>query len=280
MTRELAEAQAGRGEMGTGSGERPGPSKGPTRREAPVRFAGWVALVTGASSGIGRAIAKRLAQDGCAVGLVGRDARRLQAVADEIRPLGTPVTVAVADVRKEEDVVRAIEAVEQALGPVDIAVNSAGVSLPEFRPVERLSPAQWQEMVEINLHGTYYVCHHVVGGMKARGRGAIVNVGSTAAHRCLPGNTPYAASKYGVRALTEGLAEECDGTGVRVFLVSPGPVDTPIWDKKSEPVDAAWRAELLKPEDIAEIVSWWLHLPPRVRIDEILVRPAKTAPLQ
>lgn len=261
-----------------------------------------VAFVTGASSGIGRAIAVRLAQDGCDVGLVGRDPGRLREVAEEIRSLGaragtraagtrapetgTPGTraagnrvvgvravTAVADVRKEEDVVRAIQTVQEELGPIDIAVNSAGISLPEFRDVEHLSPAQWQEMIEINLHGTYYVCHHLVPQMKKRRKGAIVNVGSTAAHRCLPGNTAYAASKYGVRALTEGLAEECDGTGVRVFLVSPGPVDTPIWDKKSEPVDQAWRAELLRPEDIAEIVSWWLHLPPRVRIDEILVRP-------
>ena len=165
---------------------------------------------------------------------------------------------------------------EEELGPIDILINSAGVSQSGKEYLENINSQAWDLNLETNLRGTYLTCHHLIGAMKARGRGTIVNIGSTGAHRCLPGNTAYSASKFAVRALTEGLAEECDGTGVRVHLISPGPVDTNIWDKKINPPELEEREHMLRADDIADIALWLISRPAHIRIDEIIVRPTAT----
>lgn len=231
------------------------------------------AVVTGASQGIGRSVALMLAKEGAALGLLGRDTKRLAEVAHECANPKTKVHVENAEIADQITVNTAIEAVEAALGPIDVLVNCAGVSQPAPLLLEELQPKQWERILDTNLAGTYFACHKVIAGMKARGWGIIINIGSTGAHRSLAGNTAYAASKFAVRALTGGLAEECDGTGVRVALVSPGPVNTPIWDKKTNPPSAAQRAIMLEAEDIAETVSWLISRPTHVRIDEIIIRP-------
>ena len=231
------------------------------------------ALVTGAGSGIGRAVAEALAKQGHAVGLVARTSIQLSEVAARCNDLGAHTCIATADIRSETSVVEAIQKIEQELGPVDILVNSAGVSQTDKAYLENIDNQAWSLNLETNLRGTYLTCHYLVGAMKARRRGVILNIGSTGAHRCLPGNTAYSASKFAVRALTEGLAEECDGTGVSVYLISPGPVDTGIWDKKKNPPELEEREHMLRPEDIADIALWLISRPAHVRIDEIVVRP-------
>ncbi len=232
------------------------------------------ALVTGASSGVGRRVAERLAERGANLAILGRDAARLEETAAAATAAGAKVVMLPGDIADEAYVRRAFAEAEAHLGPPEIVVNCAGISLPERMTVETIEPTRWDEMIATNVRGTYLTCHLAVGGMKARGRGAIVNIGSTAAHVAKPGVSAYAASKFAVRALTDALIEECLGTGVRVALVSAGPINSPIWDKRPagapEPMP---RENMLQPDDMADAVLWLIERPDRVRCDEILLRP-------
>lgn len=232
-----------------------------------------VAIVTGASSGIGAAVARALAGEGHSVGLLGRDEARLRNVAANIEKSGVASHAVVTDIRHMAEVQTAVDTIETTLGPIGVVVNAAGIAQRALNTLDNFDTSEWYANVDTNLHGTYLVCRTLVGRLKARGGGAILNVGSTGAHRSLPGNAAYAASKFAVRALTEALVEECEGTGVRVHLVSPGPVDTAIWNAKTEAPSEHFRSTMLRPEDIAEIIVWLLSRPARVRIDEVIVRP-------
>jgi NAD(P)-dependent dehydrogenase (short-subunit alcohol dehydrogenase family) len=187
------------------------------------RLAGRCALVTGASSGIGEATARLLSAEGAAVGLVARRHQELERVARGLRS----ATVAPADVADHAAVVRAIDQVEAELGPIDIAVNCAGVIGPT--PLSELTPEVWQRTIAVNLSGTFYVGREAGTRMRHRGSGQIVNVASDLAFAALPGYTDYSASKAGVVGLTRGLAVELAPT-VLVNAVAPGPVDTPMMD--------------------------------------------------
>jgi len=235
------------------------------------------AIVTGASSGVGRRVAERLAEQGAKVGLLGRDEPRLREVAQACRALGAEVALAAGDIADADYVRGSLARFEQEVGPADILVNCAGISLPRRMTLEEIDPATWDRMMETNVRGTYLTCHTLVAGMKARGRGAIVNIGSTAAHIAKPGVSVYAASKFAVRALTDALIEECDGTGVRVCLVSSGPINTPIWEKaeKAPPIE---REFMVQPDDVADAVLWLIERPANVRADEILLRPVARVP--
>ena len=235
------------------------------------------ALVTGASSGVGRRMAERLAQGGARLGLMGRDRARLEDTAAACRAFGVAVEIADGDIGDRDYVAGAIAGFEPVLGPTDILVNCAGISLPRRMRVEEIAPDVWDRMIDTNLRGTFLTCHHTVAGMIARRRGAIVNIGSTAAHIARPGVSAYAASKFGVRALTDALIEECDGTGVRVCMVSSGPINTPIWEKatREPPME---RAQMVQPDDIADAAIWLIERPANIRTDEILLRPAARAP--
>jgi NADP-dependent 3-hydroxy acid dehydrogenase YdfG len=234
-----------------------------------------VAFVTGASRGIGRAVAIQLARSGHDVGLIGRDADALAIVADELRGLGSRASVQIGDVADPGTVLRMLAAVESDLGPLVVVVNAAGVAQRASTPVEAFEIDEWDANIGTNLRGTFLVCRHALVGLKARAHGVTVNIGSTGSHRSLPGNAAYAASKFGVRALHEALAEECEGSGVRVHLVSPGPVDTPIWNAKAVPPSSELRDVMLRAEDVADVIAWLLTRPVRVRIDEVIVRPRR-----
>lgn len=235
------------------------------------------ALVTGASSGVGRRVAERLAERGARVALMGRDMARLGETASSCRGAGASVALAVGDIADADYVADAITGFERELGVPDILVNCAGISLPRRMTLEEIDLATWERMMETNLRGTYLTCHAVIAGMKARGKGAIVNIGSTAAHVAKPGVSAYAASKFAVRALTDALIEECDGTGVRISMVSSGPINTPIWDKAAK-APVIERQHMVQPDDIADAVLWLIERPANVRIDEILLRPAARTP--
>ncbi|HTJ56475.1 MAG TPA: SDR family oxidoreductase [Devosiaceae bacterium] len=237
-----------------------------------MNIGGTVAAVTGASSGVGRCIAERLAAAGAHVGLLGRDATKLEATAAACGSVGVKTRAVAGEISDHDYVASALQTISSELGPIDILVNCAGVSLPARFALEDISPEVWDEMMQTNVRGTYLTCHQLVGGMKARGKGAIVNIGSTAAHVAQPGVSAYAASKFAVKALTDSLLQECEGTGVRVCMVSSGPINTPIWNKRigALPMD---REAMLQPDDIADAVLWLIERPAHVRADEILLRP-------
>jgi NAD(P)-dependent dehydrogenase (short-subunit alcohol dehydrogenase family) len=187
------------------------------------RLAGHRAFVTGASSGIGEATARLLSAEGAAVGLVARRRQELERVASGLRR----AAVAPADVADHAAVVRALDQTEAELGPIDIAVNCAGVIGPTS--LSELTPEVWQRTIAVNLSGTFYVGREAGTRMLRRNGGRIVNVASDLAFTALPGYTDYSASKAGVLGLTRGLAVELAPT-VLVNAVAPGPVDTPMMD--------------------------------------------------
>src|SRR5205823_6216169 len=184
---------------------------------------GRVAVVTGASRGIGLATARALGAAGARLTLIARDVESLSARAAEVGARAIP-----GDVGNAADIERIMSAFREGASAPDILVNNAGV----FRPalVDATTPEALSAALEVNLVAPFRLMRAVLPAMRARGRGDIVNIGSIADHVIFPENAAYGASRHGLRALHEVMRTELRGTGVRLTLVSPGPVDTSLWD--------------------------------------------------
>jgi len=243
------------------------------------RLRGQVALVTGAGRGIGRATALALAEAGMRVAACSRTLADVEEVASTIRAKGGQALAVPCDVADSAQVAAAVAATERELGAIDLLVNNAGVGT--VRPIEVADYPleEWDRIVNVNLRGAFLVCRAVVRGMRERRRGMIINIGSITGHESAPNVAPYGVSKFGLAGLTQALLAESHRYGVRVSVVSPGPTDTTIWDKKETPIPAEVRAQMMRSEDVAEVVVYLATLPPTVRIDEIVVLP-NTFPLK
>ena len=220
---------------------------------------GRTALVTGATRGIGRAIATALAAAGVRLTLVARDERALERLADELN------AVALAcDVGSSIDCERTLLAMGAA---PEILVNNAGHFVPAS--VEETSASEFEAALAVNLAGPFRIVSALLPAMRARGRGDIVTIGSIADHTTLPGNAAYGASKHGLRALHEVLRAELRGTGVRATLISPGPVDTSLWDDIDPDSREGFtpRSRMLSPNAVAAAVLFALSQPPEVNIE-------------
>lgn len=190
---------------------------------------GRVVLVTGAGSGIGRVIAQRFATAGATVAVTDRDGTAAARVAQEISDTGADATAHAMDVTDPEAVQAAVAAVGERLGPIDAAVNNAGVACDT--PFDALSADEWDRDVDVVLKGPFLVSQAVLPGMVSRRRGVIVNIGSVnAAHYV--GNEAYSAAKAGLESLTRSLACRYGPYGIRVNLVAPGTIRTPVWDAR------------------------------------------------
>jgi 2-hydroxycyclohexanecarboxyl-CoA dehydrogenase len=225
---------------------------------------GKVALVTGAANGIGRAIALRLAAEGCTVGIFDLDETGALGCAGEIQAQGGHAQVDVVDIADHRAVEQAVESLERARGPVDVLVNNAGWDrAANFLDTE---PAFWDQVIRVNLYGPLNMHHTVFKRMAARGRGVVVNIASDAGRVGSSGEAVYSACKGGVIALTKTLARELVGKGVRLNTVCPGPTDTAILRSFTEGPDGAKILEGLKraipmkrlgsPEDYPGIVAF------------------------
>ena len=233
-----------------------------TRADGPL--VGRTALVTGASRGIGAATARRLALSGARVALLARNEDALTALAREI---GADAVVITCDVRRPD----AAAVAQAALGveAPDILVNNAGVFF--VTPAHETSIEAFRDTLELNLTAPFGFVRAFLPAMRRRATGHVVTVGSIADRTAYPGNAAYAASKFGLRALHEVIRAELKGTGVRASLVSPGPVDTPLWDA----VDSAQReghtprSEMLSADAVADAVHYAVSTPAAVNIDEL-----------
>jgi NAD(P)-dependent dehydrogenase (short-subunit alcohol dehydrogenase family) len=196
----------------------------------PRRFEGRVALVTGAASGIGRATARRLAAEGARVALVDRDAAGVEAAAKEIEAAGARAAAFAADVSDGRAVASTARAAEQALGPVDVLANVAGIGDAwDQGGIEAIDDARWERVLAVNLRGPFHLCRALLPGMAERGRGAVVNVSSLAGRsKSANGGLAYSTSKAGLLGLTRHLAFDYGPRGVRVNAICPGGVDTPM----------------------------------------------------
>lgn len=225
-------------------------------------LAGRSALVTGASRGIGRDVAARLAGAGARVWCLARSEAALRALSAE---LGGEALV--ADLTDDTATWDALDQmVERQGGPPDVVVNAAGVF--GLAPSHAETVKAFDESLAINLRGPFLVNRALLPAMLERRSGLIVNVGSVAGRRALLGNAAYSASKYGLRGYNEVLLEELRGTGVRATLLEPASTDTPIWDalERSRGPEAVRRAEMLRSEEVAEAVLFVATRPESVRI--------------
>ncbi len=237
------------------------------------RLNGQVAVVTGASSGIGEAIALALAARGVRLGLCARRADALEAVASRVRAAGTEACWRALDITDEAAVADFVAGVHASFRRLDILVNNAGLNVPR-RALTEISVNDFRRVVEVNLVGAFIVARAVIPIMRAQGRGFIVNISSVAGFvPSILSGAAYSAAKAGLNALTRSLNLELRPHGIRACVVAPGEVDTPILESRPFPPSPEARATMLKPEDVAEVVVDILNLPDRATVEEVIIRP-------
>lgn len=245
-----------------------------------------VAIVTGGTRGIGRAIARRLVEEGARVAICGTRQKTVDAaVADLLRLAGpsrkdTPAFGMVCDVSKLDDVQRFIGAVQQTFGTAHILVNNAGAGA--FASVSELTPDMWGKMISINLTGAYYCSHEIVPIFQQAGGGDIVNIGSLAGVNAFAGGAGYNASKFGLVGFSEAMMLDHRYDGVRVSLIMPGSVDTEFGRPASADTDQSQSAQNISrsgwkvaPEDIADMVICVLRMPGRTTVSRVEIRPSQ-----
>ncbi|MEP6672730.1 MAG: SDR family NAD(P)-dependent oxidoreductase [Chthoniobacter sp.] len=227
------------------------------------------AVITGAGSGVGAAIAIALAKQGWRVALLGRRREPLETVAAQC----PGALVIPCDVGSSDDVAKMGQQVLAEFGSVEVLVNAAGTNVPH-RALEVLTLPDYHEMMNANLNGAYYCVQAFLPQMRSRGSGTVINIVSDAGKAASPKAGPgYVISKFGMAGLTSAINAEERTRGVRACAIFPGDIDTPILAKRPVVPDATARAKMMQPEDIAECALLAINLPSRVIIEEMIVRP-------
>ena len=229
---------------------------------------GKISLVTGASRGIGLAIARRLASMGARVSLCGRDAKQLNSAANECQQAGAEAVAVVADVTHPAEIEKLVETTERLLGPVEILINNAGIGY--FSPLQDADTSKWDDVLDTNLKAVFLLSHAVAPGMIRMGRGHIVNIASLAGKNTFAGGAVYCASKWGLLGLTGCMAEDLRAHGIRVSAVCPGSVATDFGLPSARD-----RSKMLQPDDVAHAVAAILTQAPQSFISEVLLRPTQ-----
>jgi NADP-dependent 3-hydroxy acid dehydrogenase YdfG len=245
-------------------------------------LSGKTALVTGASSGIGRGAAVALAAAGAQVALVARRADRLLDLAAEIEAAGGKALARPADVTDEQDAARAVEDTAGHFGGLDILVNAAGMT--QTGKVENGDLADWRYVFELNFWAAFYTSRAAIPALKAGGGGDIVNISSTAGRRAVGATFgPYAASKFALTAFNESLRAEVTLAGIRVCIIEPGATATEIHEHIKDPKVREFTRNhvekdgAMQPEDVAAAIVFTVSLPPRVNISQLVIRPSVDA---
>lgn len=241
-----------------------------------------IVLITGASSGIGLATARVFAQAGAKLILTARRQDRLEQLADELgKEFASSTHLLSLDVRDAIAVESAISNLSADWSSVDVLINNAGLS----RGLEKLqagSIQDWEEMIDTNIKGLLYLTRAIVPGMISRGRGHVVNLGSTAGHQTYPNGNVYCATKAAVRVISEGLKQDLLGTPVRVSSVDPGLVETEFSQVRfrgdTERAKKVYQGLTpLTPTDVADVIFFCATRPPHVNISEVLLMPTDQA---
>jgi 3-oxoacyl-[acyl-carrier protein] reductase len=239
-----------------------------SRMNAGTAAKGKIALITGASRGIGLAIARSLAGLGAKVALCARDPKRLEAAAAGLKQAGASVVAIPADVRGANEIADLVRETEQSLGPIEILVNNAGIGY--FAPVQEASEANWDAVLDTNLKAVFLLSKAVAPGMIQRRGGHIINIGSLSGKSAFAGGAIYCASKWGLLGLTQCMAEDLRPHGVRVSAVLPGSVATDF-----SPHTGKDTSKMLQPEDVAHAVESIVTQAPQSFISEVLIHPAQ-----
>jgi 3-oxoacyl-[acyl-carrier protein] reductase len=230
-----------------------------------------VAVVTGGTRGIGRAIAARLLAEGARVAICGSRQKSVDEALEVLRPEGSVIGM-VADVSKLEDVRAFVAHVKQQLGPIHVLVNNAGAGI--FRSVTELTPEEWQRMIGLNLTGVYHCCHEVLPILRQAGGGDVINISSLAGKNAFAGGAGYNASKFGLNGFSEAMMLDYRNDGIRVSTIMPGSVNTQFGGAHEAP-DTGKNNWKIAPEDIAAAVICILQMPRRTTISQIEIRPSR-----
>ncbi len=245
---------------------------------------GTVALVTGASSGIGEATARALAAEGAKVALAARRLERLERLAEEIGGGGTTALAIEADVTEQAKAVEAVDRTVDELGRLDIVVNNAGVML--LGPIEDAPTDEWDRMIDLNLKGLLYTTHaavpHLLAAAEGPGRGCadLVNISSVAGRVARSGSGVYNLTKHGVGAFSDSFRQEFAERRVRSTLIEPGAVSTELTDHlrdgvREQVMDRIGKIEKLESADIADAIAFAVTRPAHVCLNEVLIRPTE-----
>lgn len=239
---------------------------------------GKVVVITGASSGLGEATARHLAEGGAITVLGARRSDRIQALAEDLAARGGKSLALPTDVTKAIDVQRLVDAAIGRFGRVDVMINNAG--LMPHSPLERRRIEDWDRMIDVNLKGVLYGIAAVLPVMQRQKSGHIVNVSSVAGHKVNPGGAVYSATKAAVRMLSEGLRQEVKPYNIRTTVISPGAVATELPSSATEAdvaagLQAFYDAYAIPPDSFARAVAYALEQPEDVDVNEILFRPTR-----
>ena len=233
-------------------------------------LSGKIAIVTGGTRGIGRAIAESLLREGAAVAICGRKQQSVDKAVEEMKPLGK-IAGWEADVTNLDQVRKFFQAVDHAFGGLDILVNNAGEGV--FRKVAEMTPEDWRRNIDLNLTGPFYCSHESLARFAHRGGGFIVNISSLAGKNAFTGGAGYNASKAGLNLFSEALMLDHRHEGVRVTYIMPGSVDTGFSGGPSRRSgDTSW---MIAPEDVADAVLLVLKMPARTMISRVEMRPSR-----
>jgi NADP-dependent 3-hydroxy acid dehydrogenase YdfG len=241
-------------------------------------IANKVIVITGASSGLGEATARLLSAQGASVVLGARRQDRIQSLARELTRGGRKTIAVTTDVTDRAQVKALVDAAVGAFGRIDVMVNNAGL-MPQA-PLERLKIDEWERTIDVNLKGVLYGIAAALPYMQKQKSGHFINVSSVAGHKVGPGFAVYAATKFGVRALSEGLRQEVKPYNIRTTVISPGAVATELLDSVSDPDTAARVREFyaqaaIPAASFARAVAFAISQPDEVDINEIVFRPTR-----
>jgi NAD(P)-dependent dehydrogenase (short-subunit alcohol dehydrogenase family) len=237
---------------------------------------GRVALVTGASSGLGRATAVALAQTGADVALLARSAGELESTEEEVSKTGRRALVLPTDLAREDEASRAVGQAVEGLGRIDVLVNAAGTDVPGT--VEELDVEGWDRTLSVNLRAPFLLSKAAFPRMREAGGGTIVNVSSVAGKKGWANASAYCASKFGLTGLTEALADEGKEHGIRAIVLYPGAMDT-NWgafspeERQQSGQSEAPPTKVLAPERVAEFIAWFVASPPEFVLTEGIIVP-------
>ena len=232
------------------------------------------AVVTGAGSGVGQAIAIALAKQSWQVALVGRREAPLRETIKRAGKTSKNLIVCPCDIGNVKAVEKLANRVLAEFKEIEVLVNAAGTNAPK-RALEVLALEDFHAMIDTNLHGAYYCVQAFLPQMRARKSGTIINIVSEAGKQASPKAGPaYVMSKFGLAGLTQSINAEERANGIRACAIFPGDIDTPLLDKRPAPPNAAARARMLRPDDVAACALLAISLPPRAVVEEILVRPS------
>lgn len=231
---------------------------------------GRIIWVTGASSGIGAAAAKRLSKAGAIVVLSGRRSERLHALSET---LPGENRVEPLDISDRSAVTSVLERILDAFGRLDILVHSAGLNV-RARDLKQLSTSDWNTVIDVNLNGAFYCCHAVLPIMQAQQEGLIINISSWAGRFVSRvSGAAYSTAKHGLNAMTESINQQYCTDGIRASAICPGEVATEILDARPQPVSAEDRAKMVQPEDLGDLILYVCQTPRHVCLNEITISP-------